>query len=92
MQSGKCIEVEKMSFRLDILRLFSCVLSKIVISQFSDMIVCYGMISFKTRNRVKCWLFWACFIVVASCMSCLSTADYTVAESGALVKEVQLSV
>ena len=56
------------------------------------MIVCYGMVSFKTRNRVKCWLFWACFTVITSCMSCLSTADYTVAESGALVKEVQLSV
>jgi len=31
---------------------------------------------------VKCWLFWACFAVVASCVSCLSAADYTVAESG----------
>ena len=31
--------------------------------------------------RWRCWLFWACFSEVASCVSCLSATDYTVAES-----------
>ena len=55
------------------------------------MIVCQGMVSFKARCGVKCWLFRAHFAIVASFMSCLSTADYTIAAGRVLVNEMQLS-